>query len=363
MIAAGLTRNKRILLIDKSEKKTNDRTWCFWEAGTGFFEPVVYKRWDRIWFHATGFSKEFGIAPYQYKMIRGLDFYNYCFDAIAQQTGIDIVNGNVSGLSCAGNNIQFAIDGRQHNYRDAVVFNSIWDDAAVKKQDAIHLLQHFKGWIIETPQPFFTPGEATLMDFRTDQSNGTCFVYVLPLSATRALVEYTLFSEKLLHKTDYDKGLANYISTWLKTDEYVIAEEEFGVIPMTSASFPWYVNGIYNIGTAGGQTKASSGYTFQFIQKQSAAIVKQIKDNTLNPQSKPGQSPRRFHFYDAVLLQVLYNHPAAGSHVFTSLFKKNDPQRIFAFLDNETSLQQDIGILKTLPTLSFLKAALRQIFS
>ena len=29
----------------------------------------------------------------------------------------------------------------------------------------------------------------------------------------------------------------------------------------------------WQIGTAGGQTKASSGYTFQFIQKQSQQIV------------------------------------------------------------------------------------------
>ena len=53
-------------------------------------------------------------------------------------------------------------------------------------------------------------------------------------------------------------------------------EEEFGIIPMTNADFPFFKNGMYYIGTAGGQTKASTGYTFRFIQKQADAIVEQL---------------------------------------------------------------------------------------
>jgi len=238
----------------------------------------------------------------------------------------------------------------------------LWNDADARKQNAVYLLQHFKGWLIETPAPFFIPGQATLMDFRVSQDKGTCFVYVLPLSATRALVEYTLFSETLLDNTDYDKGLADYINTWLQTADYVIAEEEFGVIPMTSARFPWFANGMYHIGTAGGQTKASSGYTFQFIQKQSMAIVQQLKSKSFGPLSNAGKPRGRFRFYDAVLLQVLSKRYAAGSQVFTSLFKKNNPQQIFAFLDNETSLQQDFRIIQSLPTWPFLKAAFSRFF-
>jgi len=29
---------KSILLLDKDTKETNDRTWCFWEKGTGLFD-------------------------------------------------------------------------------------------------------------------------------------------------------------------------------------------------------------------------------------------------------------------------------------------------------------------------------------
>lgn len=363
MIAAGLTDGKRILLIDKSPKEKNDRTWCFWEAQPGFFEAVVCKQWSNIWFHAEGFSKQFAIDPYRYKMIRGIDFYNHCFSIIEKQPGISRVNGTVTDFSFSGNMLRAVIDGQLQTFYADTVFNSVWKGNKLQQQKAIRLLQHFKGWLIETPAPFFKPGEATLMDFRVSQAKGTTFVYVLPLTATRALIEYTLFSKSLLNSNEYKAGLADYLQHWLKLKEYTVIEEEFGVIPMTSAKFPWHSNGMYHIGTAGGQTKASSGYTFQFIQKQSAAIVQQMKNNTLQPGAKPGRASRKFNFYDTVLLRVLAGNYAQGSQVFTSLFKRNSHEDIFAFLDNESSLRQDAGIISTLPSFPFIKAALVGCFS
>lgn len=362
MKAAGLTRGKRILLIDKSTKNENDRTWCFWEDQPGYFEPIVYKQWADIWFHSETFSQQFSIAPYRYKMIRGIDFYNHCLAQLQQDPGIEIMQGSISEMNGTDGLFQFTINGQQHSYRDAIVFNSLLTET-MWQQKAVYLLQHFKGWIIETPEPFFNPAEATLMDFRVGQHNGTSFVYVLPLSATRALVEYTVFSEKILTDDAYDTGLATYLHNNLKLQQYRIDAAEFGVIPMTNAKFPWYANGMYHIGTAGGQTKASSGYTFQFIQKQSAAIVQQLLHNTFGPQSKPAAAARRFHFYDAILLQVIASKYAHGSRVFTDLFKKNSPQSIFAFLDNESSVAADLRIIQSLPVLPFLKAAGKQLLS
>lgn len=106
------------------------------------------------------------------------------------------------------------------------------------------------------------------MDFRVSQEEGTTFVYVMPLSPTQALVEYTLFTERLLTQDQYNAGLKNYIESFLQTNEYKVLEEEFGVIPMTDLVFPEVEGNIIHLGTAGGQTKPSSGYTFRFIQKR-----------------------------------------------------------------------------------------------
>lgn len=361
MVAAGLTVNKKILLLDRSKKNKNDRTWCFWEESPGFFEPVVCKEWKQVWFHSDTFSKKLDIDPYRYKMIKGIDFYNYCFSIIEQQTGIEMQFGEITGIVVKDETVSMKIGGRPQSFQAKIVFNSLYDEASVRQQNKIYLLQHFKGWTIETAQPFFKPEEPTLMDFRVDQSHGTTFAYVLPVSTTRALVEYTFFSENILRDAVYNKGLSTYIDTCLHLENYRVVEEEFGVIPMTTASFPWYCDGMYHIGTAGGQTKASSGYTFRFIQQQSAAIVQQLKENTFHRQSKPAASAKRFQWYDKILLRVLTNRYATGSDVFTQLFKKNKPVSIFRFLDNQSSLAADINIMQSLPVRPFLQAAIRQM--
>jgi lycopene beta-cyclase len=128
---------------------------------------------------------------------------------------------------------------------------------------------------------------------------------------------------------------------------------------MTSAKFQFFEKGMYNIGIAGGQTKASTGYTFQFIQKQSHDIVDcLIRTSSLSLLSS---SPGRFHFYDKVLLKLLEEGKLPGREIFTRLFQRNKAWRIFKFLDNETSLVEELKLISTLQTLPFLKAAMQII--
>jgi lycopene beta-cyclase len=133
-----------ILLVDKEEKNKNDRTWCFWETRAGLFENCVYKRWDKMWFHDKDFSKLLDILPYQYKMIRGIDFYKHCFAVIGNQKNIDIVYGNVKGVTTEeGKAVLFINDEKiTGNY----IFNSILFEKPVLKKKEHYLLQHFKGW-------------------------------------------------------------------------------------------------------------------------------------------------------------------------------------------------------------------------
>ena len=65
------------------------------------------------------------------------------------------------------------------------------------------LQQHFVGWFIKTKQAAFDPEKVLFMDFDIPQRNETRFLYVLPLDQYNALVEYTLFSEKLLKQEEY----------------------------------------------------------------------------------------------------------------------------------------------------------------
>jgi len=359
LMQSAALRSKSILIIDREKKTTNDRTWCFWEEKPDLFEPVVYRSWKSLHFYGEGFSKKLDIAPYRYKMIRGLDFYRHCYTLLQQQANVQFLYADVEHIANQPGAVAVQAGGKTHEA--GYVFTSIVQTEPRIPANHHYLRQHFKGWVIETPRPFFKPDEATLMDFRVSQQHGTTFVYVLPVSETRALVEYTLFTKDLLPPEAYNRALQDYIAAFLKITDYRIEEEEFGIIPMTDYPFARPDGRIIPIGTAGGQTKASSGYTFRNIQKHAARLVHRL-EQTGTPALTHSFSSRRFKWYDATLLNILAKGELGGHRIFTRLFQRGNPQTMLKFLDNETTLLEDTRVMRRLPTAPFAKAAMQELF-
>lgn len=351
--------NKKILVVDKAPKNQNDHTWCFWESQPGLFEQVVYRQWQRVNFFSHNYSSLIDINPYYYKMIRSIDFYNYVLKEAETRPNIIFKYGDIEAAGNEGNKALVIISGER--YTADYVFNSILFGKPTVPPDKYYLLQHFKGFLIETKESAFNPSEATLMDFRVGQQYGTTFVYVLPLSDDRALVEYTLFTKTLLNESDYNNALHNYISSFLNVKDYIIEEQEFGIIPMTNMKFVKNIGRVINIGTAGGQTKGSTGYTFQFIQKHTEKLVSSLLQFGY-PKDEESLIEKRFKLYDSILLNILNSNKISGEKIFTDLFKKNPVDRIFRFLDNETTLEDEINLMGTLPSREFMKAALHEMF-
>lgn len=352
MLDSNAFDNKKILVIDQSLKKDNDRTWCFWEETEGYFEHLVFKKWNSLHFKTDQINLQLAIAPYVYKMIRGIDFYNYCFSKLHEAKNVTFIQAAIdtselfsTGKIVAGDN---CID-----TKGATVFNSIYSRPLSNKGH--YLLQHFMGWVIETQEDVFK--EATLMDFSISQERGTSFFYVLPLSANKALVEFTLFTKTLLQNEEYEAELRRFISEHLNLKSFEIIEKEFGIIPMSSIKQPNAINGIFQIGIAGGLAKGSTGYTFKFIQEHSDHIIGLLEKGR---QPQPLYTPKRFEFYDRVLLHILANNILSGKEVFQKLFDKNGASKVFKFLDNKTTLPEEFSIIKTLPTMPFLKAAIKE---
>lgn len=357
MIASGSLAGKKILIVDKDVKNQNDRTWCFWEKEASLFEPIVHKSWQQFWLHGVDSSKCLSITPYRYKLIRGIDFYEYCLSEIARQPNITFLQSGIEGVVSEAEGA-YVVAGGQKLYA-RYVFNSIVKEKPVLKKQHYWLLQHFKGWLVQTDEDVFDPTAATFMDFRTSQQEGTTFFYVLPFSSRRALIEYTLFSPGLIKEAEYETALKSYVEEKLGVKTYSVEDTETGVIPMTNFPFEPRRGNIINIGTAGGQTKGSSGFTFRFIQKHSAAIVESLLQSG-SPFSVPA-SGGRFRFYDSVLLHILQHQTLPGATIFSTLFEKNPPASVLKFLDNETSIAEELRLISTLPTLPFLKAAVKHL--
>lgn len=349
-------KDKSILIIDKLPKNTNDRTWCFWEDKPGFFESIVHHRWNKLNFYSSSLERTIPINPFTYKMIRGIDFYNYSFNEINRHANVTVEYAEVSSI---GNEYERAfIEVNNSRVYCDYLFNSILFKSIEAGKGKFLLLQHFKGWNIKTSTPSFDFDTATLMDFRTSQQHGATFFYVMPVSATEALVEYTLFSPTLLKQEEYDSQLEDYISDTLGIRDYKIEHKEFGIIPMTNNTFK-SSGRIINIGTAGGSVKPSSGYAFQFIQKQSLEIVAKL----VAEKELPHQNLliKKFSYYDSVFLNVLSSNPQRGAEFFSKIFASNKPGTIFRFLDNESTFSEDLQIIKSLSSVAFVKAGLQEL--
>ena len=185
-------------------------------------------------------------------------------------------------------------------------------------------------------------------------------MYVLPTSKYEALIEYTLFSEDILPKKTYENAIETYISSNLNCSEYELLETEQGSIPMTCYDFNQHDSkNIKHIGTAGGWAKPSTGYTFMSTAKKTPLLIQHIKSR--KPLDKLGFK-NRFWFYDLLFLDVLYHNNANGHTIFEQLFKSRNPQLIFKFLDEQTSLLEDLKYIWGCPKKPFIKALFRRLF-
>jgi lycopene beta-cyclase len=356
MILSGKFKDKNILLLDENPKKSNDRTWCFWDNSTQFDE-IISKKWNVALFANENFQRNLDLNPYQYKMVRGLDFYNLIFDLISKQENIHFVNQKVTDFEELGSHC--IVKTESQNYTCNKIFNSIYNPNFVKSQSKYPLLQqHFIGWFIKSKEAVFNPDVATFMDFSVEQRENTRFMYVLPTSSTEALLEYTLFSKDLLSKEEYENEIQKYTQK-LGIIDYEIIEKEQGNIPMTSYKF-WKHNtkNIINIGSVGGWTKASTGYTFKNTTIKSKELIqflsKEIDFRKFHKMDK-------FWFYDLLFLDVLYRRNDLGSKVFSSLFKKGNPTLIFKFLDEETTFWEDLQVIWKCPKGLFIRALFKRI--
>ena len=349
--------NASILIIDKEKKTSNDRTWCFWENDKGEWDDLVHKSWNKILFDSHSYKKSIPLQSYTYKMIRSAKFYEKLWNFIESKNNISFIKANVTSiLDTAEGALVETSTGR---YRAVKLLNSIdLDQKYTRQEEYPVLLQHFTGWFIETKKNIFDDSVATFMDFTVDQKMNTRFMYVLPVSANKALFEYTLFSEDVLTKEEYERELQKYLEL-NSISEYTIIEKEKGIIPMTSFKF-WQDNSknILNIGTVGGWTKASTGYTFKNTSKKTIQLIAFLKteNDFTNFRKKT-----RFWFYDLLMLDVLANHNHLGSNLFSKLFQRNSLKNVFRFLDEETSFIEDLRIMLSMPPLRFIIALFRRV--
>ncbi len=343
-------RTKRIAICDLGAKL--QRSWCFWSDDDTIFPELVQKSWSQLHFAAPNFDTKQQLSNYSYNYISGEKFFHYFeTEFLEKHPNIVLLKSEVSTV--IKNSENYTVNFTSGSpVRSAFIFDSR-NTNMIEANKNIFLWQHFRGWFIETETEFFDAQKATLMDFTISQGSEVRFMYVLPFSKTKALIEFTIFSKDIFDDATYDEEIKKYIAQTLKMPNFKIVEVENGAIPMTNFAFQKSVDANYiNIGTNSGAVKPSTGYAFKRIHADSKIIAASLAKGE---NIKKRTAPKRFHFYDNILLRILAKEPERGAPIFRALFKNMPMENIIRFLDEKTSFSEDFSILSSVPSYPFIK--------
>ncbi|MFF9794182.1 lycopene cyclase family protein [Streptomyces bacillaris] len=353
-----------VLLVDAppGPLRPPPRTWCYWEPPGGPYDSALAASWPRLRVRAAdGAPTVTDPSPFRYKMLRSDAFEALVGKRLSDAPGFRRIEATVTAVhDTPGGGAEVLTDGGRVLVRGRRVFDSRPPRRLPPARTT--LLQHFMGWFVRTERPAFEPATADLMDFRTPQPpRGLSFGYVLPLDPHTALVEYTEFSPAPLTADAYRRVLHHYTQEVLKLGEFHVTAQERGIIPMTDGHLPCRVGrSVYRIGTAGGATRPSTGYTFAAVQRQSRAVADDLRaGHGLRIPAPYGAWPRAM---DAVLLRALDSGRVTGADFFTRLFREVPGERLLRFLDGRSRLHEDLLIGLRTPVVPMLRTVLELPF-
>ena len=340
----GLLSATHVLVLEPAQKIRNDRTFCFWlspaELVESGLEQLISHSWDKVSCNAQPAQV---LKDKKYYYLRAEVLFEHV-QKILKEVGADWHHEHYIGEP--QHLAKHVFDSRPPN----------WEVLSVN-QELIY--QSFYGWIIRTKDPIFDASTFTMMDFNIDQQGQAQFMYVLPFDAHTALIEPTRFSQVKLCETNASALLDAYLAPNLTSFE--IVESEQGCIPMCGAQFDIgnSPTNVWPMGANAGKLKPSTGYSFV----RNLRDVNQIADALSAKQKiQRKKSKSRFAFYDRLLLEILHRKPQAGKQIFSRLFARNNTVDVLSFLDEETTVWQEIKLMSSLPIYIFLAAAFRYLF-
>ncbi len=328
-------KQKSLAIIETRNEYKRDKTWSFWRVFDHNFEDCVIKSWNNFTINTSEDSHELKSHKFPYQSIDSGKFYKK-------------INSRLS----TNPNISFFKNINEVNSENSIIFNSVYKNELNKSE----LWQHFQGVEIETPNDIFDDGIFNLMDFNCDQRNDVHFFYTLPFSKNRALIETTWLSNlEDQSLRDYDLQLENYIKNNLGIKNYKVNFTETGAIPLFYPNVKGD-NKVINIGSAGGMTRLSTGYTFLNIQEHSKYVRENLE---IIKSKKKYHIGKKYEFLDKIFLNVLKNNPEKMPGIFHKMFQ-NSSSTVIKFLSNKSNFFEDLIIISKMPKIMFLKALINR---
>lgn len=346
----------RILLIDPINKNIHDKTYCFWahdeEPIAQQLKLLIKHRWSNIELDHAVIKN---LAPLRYNHISSQDLHAQ-IQQLRETYQWDSIHAPVESISRDKNGSYVVVNGTRISSKK--IFDSRTPKYQIPTEGQTHIYQSFIGWIIETEHANHKEDTFRLMDFNVAQDGHTQFIYVLPFSPTRSLVEVTRFGSEIIGLNEAEQLLDNYIKQYY--GNYTIKFSEEGCIPMSNTKIEnEYIQDTILLGSRNYKIKPSTGYAFKSMFYHAVAVADSLENaqdmGALNLHHGKANNGR-FAFYDSLLLQILDKRPQEGKGIFVELFNRVEITVILKFLDEKTSLKEDIKLFANLTWRPFLQA-------
>jgi lycopene beta-cyclase len=194
---------------------------------------------------------------------------------------------------------------------------------------------------------------------------GLHFIYCLPYSANRALVESTWIAShyepedaQVLRMAELREALAK---RWNCTD-YSIVFQEQGALPLMPSLLvdaPQQTR----IGRAGDMLRAATGYAFCNTLQQTSGLAQALATHIRRGQSlESWQAPtarqnKTDDWMDRVLFRVLEKNWRHAPNYFLDMFERVPAASLIRFLSGQSDWPDKLAVMRALPTFPFLRAA------
>lgn len=364
-----------IIILEPREVYNRDKTWSYWRGHPhdySEFEAATWPAWrltqvknnmqnpnstqDKV---RNGVCNEVVVHQhlaenYCYASISSDAFYQAALSKIKACKHVQLLQGElVESLRTEAGFAIIALKSAQNIVVKQTIFDS--RPASNPKADAktTHLTQHFLGLELSTDSEVFDVNCIELMDFQSSD-HGIHFMYVLPYTKSRALIESTWICAHTKH-SDYTRELNLYLTTRWPDAQFKINYTEAGSLPLRNVTTreDWLGNvQIIPIGSAAGTARGATGYAFLETLADSKRLARLIDEKKRLTAFKRNKIDV---LMDKLFLSFLAENASLGPSYFMQMFANCTPPSLIRFLSGQANWCDRLNVVLSMPSLPMLK--------